>query len=98
VKVLVGEGCRVYVRVARRDMHNEQHDLIHEFPEYRERIHQLKVESAHFRKLSDEYHEIDRQVHRAETDIEPIADEPLEELKKRRLLLKDELYALLKAK
>jgi uncharacterized protein YdcH (DUF465 family) len=78
-------------------MHNEQHDLSHEFPEYRDRIHSLKLESAHFRKLADEYHELDRQVHRAETDVEPLSDEHVEELKKRRLLLKDELYALLKA-
>jgi uncharacterized protein YdcH (DUF465 family) len=78
-------------------MHNEQHDLSHEFPEYRDRIHALKLESEHFRRLADEYHALDRQVHRAETDVEPLADEHLEELKKRRLLLKDELYALLKA-
>lgn len=78
-------------------MHNEQHDLIHEFPEYRDRIHKLKQEDAHFRRLSDEYHELDRQVHRAETDVEPLSDEHLEELKKKRLSLKDQLYALLKA-
>jgi uncharacterized protein YdcH (DUF465 family) len=78
-------------------MHNEQHDLSHEFPEYRDRIHTLKAESAHFRNLFDQYHEIDRRVHRADTDVEPLSDEHAEELKKRRLLLKDELYALLKA-
>jgi uncharacterized protein YdcH (DUF465 family) len=78
-------------------MHNEQHDLVHEFPEYRDRIHALKQEDAHFRRLSDEYHELDRQVHRAETDVEPLSDEHLEELKKKRLSLKDQLYALLKS-
>lgn len=26
-------------------MHNEQHDLSHEFPEHRERIHTLKAET-----------------------------------------------------
>jgi uncharacterized protein YdcH (DUF465 family) len=36
-------------------------------------------------------------VHRAETDVEPLSDEHLEELKKKRLSLKDQLYALLKA-
>jgi uncharacterized protein YdcH (DUF465 family) len=78
-------------------MHNEQHDLSHEFPEYRERIHVLKAADAHFRTLFDEYHTLDRQLHRAGTDVEPLSDEHAEELKKRRLLLKDELYALLKA-
>ena len=78
-------------------MHNEQHDLSHEFPEYRDQIHTLKTENAHFRKMEEEYHALDREVHRAETDVEPLSDEHIEELKKRRLLLKDELYALLKA-
>lgn len=79
-------------------MHNEQHDLSHEFPEYRAQIHALKQQDPHFRKLADEYHELDRQIHRAETDVEPMADESLEPLKLRRLRLKDELYALLKNK
>jgi uncharacterized protein YdcH (DUF465 family) len=79
-------------------MHNEQHDLVHEFPEYRERIHELKLRDPHFRHQFDVYHTVDRQVHRAETDLEPMADEALEELKRQRLRLKDELYALLKAK
>lgn len=78
-------------------MHNEQHDLSHEFPEHRERIHTLKTEDAHFRRLFDEYHEVDRQAHRAGTDVEPVSDEHAEELKKRRLQLKDELLAMLKA-
>ena len=78
-------------------MFNEQHDLTHEFPEYRDRIHQLKTHDAHFRELFDKYHELDRQVHRSETDVEPVGDDYLEDLKKRRLQLKDELYTLLKA-
>jgi uncharacterized protein len=79
-------------------MHNEQHDLSHEFPEYRERIHELKTHDAHFRQLFHTYHDLDRQVHRSETDVEPMADEALEVLKRQRLALKDELYAMLKAK
>ena len=78
-------------------MHNEQHDLTHEFPEFKERIHTLKAENAHFRRLYDEYHELDAQAHRAGTDVEPVSDEHAEELKKQRLLLKDELYSILKA-
>jgi uncharacterized protein YdcH (DUF465 family) len=78
-------------------MHNEQHDLGHEFPEYREQIHTLKLSDAHFRNMSDEYHALDRQIHRAETDVEPMDDEPLQHLKERRVRLKDDLYAMLKA-
>jgi uncharacterized protein YdcH (DUF465 family) len=39
----------------------EKHDLIHELPEYKEAIHLLKTNSAHFAKLFDEYHELDHE-------------------------------------
>jgi uncharacterized protein YdcH (DUF465 family) len=45
-------------------MSNTPHELAEEFPEYKDRIHDLKVSDAHFRKLFDEYHEINREVHR----------------------------------
>lgn len=77
-------------------MQGEHHDLIHELPEYREKIHELKVSNPHFAKLFDEYHEIDHEVHRIEQEIETPSDEYTEELKKKRLLLKDELFAMLK--
>lgn len=77
-------------------MHNEHHDLIHEFPEHKERIHELKVSDSHFRRLFDEYHELDREIRRAETDIEPRSDFDIEKLKKKRLSLKDDLYEMIK--
>jgi len=75
----------------------EHHPLLKEFPEYHDRIHQLKVEDAHFRKLFDEYHEVDKEVYRMDENIEPVSDEVMEEMKKRRLALKDELLGMLKA-
>lgn len=77
-------------------MQGEHHDLIHELPEYREKIHELKVSDNHFAKLFDEYHEVDHEVRRIEQEIETPSDEYTEELKKKRLLLKDELFAILK--
>ena len=77
-------------------MHIDQHDLVHEFPEFRERIHELKMANAHFAKLFDEYHNIDHDVVRVEDGVEPTSDSYLEGLKKRRLKLKDELYAMLR--
>ena len=71
-------------------MLTEKHDLVHEFPEHRERIHDLKMSNAHFARLFDEYHEVDHEVHRIETGIENTSDEYLEERKKVRLHLKDE--------
>lgn len=77
-------------------MQGEHHDLVHELPEYREKIHELKVSDKHFAKLFDEYHEVDHEVRRIEQEIETPSDEYTEELKKKRLLLKDELFGMLK--
>ena len=77
-------------------MLNEKHDLIHELPEHRETIHNLKMTDAHFARLFDEYHEIDHEVHRIETDVETTSDDYLEEKKKQRLHLKDQLLLLIK--
>ena len=74
----------------------KHHDLIHEFPEYKEKIHDLKVSNAHFKGLFDEYHELDHEIHRIETDTEPAWDGVLNELRKKRVHLKDSLYSLLK--
>tara|TARA_R110002110_G_scaffold188924_2_gene397045 strand:+ start:308 stop:547 length:240 start_codon:yes stop_codon:yes gene_type:complete len=76
----------------------EKHDLIHELPEYREQIHEMKMNNAHFAKLFAEYHEVDHEVHRIETGAENTTDEFLEERKKVRLHLKDTLLGLLKEK
>ena len=74
----------------------ENHSLINEFPEFKDRIHQLKVSSTHFGRLFAEYDTVTHDVHRIETGAEAASDERLEALKKQRLQLKDSLYALLK--
>ena len=79
-------------------MNNEAHDLIHELPEYKDEIHRLKTEDNHFRRLFDEYHKVNKEVHRIEQGVEAHADEYVEDLKKQRLSLKDELFSILKAK
>ena len=78
-------------------MKNTPHELHDEFPQFAQQIHDLKVNDAHFARLFDQYHEVNRAVHRAETDVEPTSDEHMAELRKQRMTLKDELYALLKA-
>ena len=76
----------------------EKHDLNHEFPEHRERIHQLKVEDSRFAKLFEEYHDVDHEVRRIEMEIEATSDEYLEDKKKQRLLLKDQLHSIITEK
>lgn len=73
----------------------EHHDLIHEFPELRERIHDLKVHNAEFRKLFDEYHELTRSIENMENEVTPVSTQVEEDAKLRRVLLKDVLYGML---
>ena len=75
----------------------EQHDLNHEFPEYREQIHALKMSNGYFARLFDEYHDVNRNVVRVEVQAEIATDFELEDLKKRRLKLKDDLHGMLKS-
>lgn len=76
-------------------MAHTPHELAEEFPEYVEKIQVLKGSDAHFARLADEYHEINRAVHRAETDIEPTDDFNMEAMRKKRLVLKDEIFGML---
>ena len=78
-------------------MSHVPHELAEEFPDQTDRIHQLKAENAHFAALSDKYHEINRAVHRAETDVEPTDDAHMGEMRRERMRLKDEIAAMLRA-
>ena len=76
-------------------MLGEKHDLHHEFPEHRERIHELKIGNSHFAKLFEDYHQVEHEVRRIEEGVENTSDVYLEDLKKRRLSLKDALYSMI---
>ncbi len=78
-------------------MSHVPHELAEEFPEHAEALHALKISNAHFARLADEYHTLNRTIHRIETGIEPVSDAHESELRKQRLALKDEIYGLLKA-
>ncbi|WP_371037873.1 MULTISPECIES: YdcH family protein [unclassified Rhodosalinus] len=78
-------------------MSHTPHELHEEFPEFAEKISALKQSDAHFAKLADRYHDLNRQVHRAETNVEPVEELAEMQLRKERAGLKDEIYAYLKA-
>lgn len=78
-------------------MSNTPHELHEEFPEHADRITDLKTNNSHFAKLMDEYHEVNRAVHRAETNVEPTEELHETELRKKRAHLKDELWKMLSA-
>jgi hypothetical protein len=78
-------------------MLEENHDLAHELPEYKEAIHNLKMSDNHFKKLFDEYDDVNKEVLRIEKGVDAASDERLEELKKQRLALKDEMLEMLQS-
>ncbi|MEM9016910.1 MAG: DUF465 domain-containing protein [Verrucomicrobiota bacterium] len=73
----------------------EHHPLTTELPEYHDAIHKLKMSDAHFRRLMDEYEATDKEVFRMEEGIETPEDAVLNEAKKKRLDLKDQLLSML---
>lgn len=78
-------------------MSHTPHELSEEFPEHVEKMAALKQSNAHFAKLADSYHEVNRAVHRAETDVEPTSDNHMQQMRKQRMGLKDEIWSMLNA-
>ncbi|PCJ86005.1 MAG: hypothetical protein COA52_15525 [Hyphomicrobiales bacterium] len=78
-------------------MSNTPHELAEEFPEHVDKIRDLKMNNNHFVRLFDEYHTLNRDIHRAETNVEPTDDFHMEDMRKKRIRLKDELYGMLSA-
>lgn len=76
-------------------MSHTPHELAEEFPEHVQKISTLKETNAHFAKIFAEYHEVNRAIHRAETNIEPLGQFHEEDLRKQRALLKDQAYRML---
>ncbi len=76
-------------------MQVEHHDLDHEFPEFAAVINQLKQGDEHFTRLFAEYNGITAEIERLEEEDLPVDDFTIEEMKKRRVHLKDELYTIL---
>lgn len=78
-------------------MSNTPHELSAEFPEFIEKMSSLKVADKHFARLAEDYHDLNRKVHAAETNVQPREELAEMDLRKRRGALKDEIYAYLKA-
>lgn len=78
-------------------MSHVAHELTEEFPEKAAKIHALKQTDAHFARLVDEYHEVNRAVHRAETRVDTLDDAAEGALRQKRMKLKDEIFRTLSA-
>jgi uncharacterized protein len=76
-------------------MSHTPHELADEFPNAAEKIHLLKAHDPHFATLVEDYHAVNRQVHRAETRVEPMTEAAESALRHRRAHLKDNIARLL---
>lgn len=75
-------------------MSHTPNDLRDEFPDAVDILHQLKVHDAHFAKLAERYHDLNREIHRVESDVEAASDERIETLKKQRLAMLDDISTM----
>ncbi|MCC5982994.1 MAG: DUF465 domain-containing protein [Rhodobacteraceae bacterium] len=77
-------------------MSHTPHELAEEFPNATDAIHDLKLSDAHFARLAEEYHTVNRAIHRAETLVEPVSEQHEHELRRERMRLKDEIARILR--
>jgi uncharacterized protein YdcH (DUF465 family) len=78
-------------------MTHTPHDLHAEFPDDESVLHALKLNDGHFRLCSDQYHDINREIHRIEAGVDAASDFRVEDLKKSRLALLDEISGMIAA-
>ncbi|MEA3290969.1 MAG: YdcH family protein [Pseudomonadota bacterium] len=71
----------------------ERHDLHDEFPEHKELIDTLLSFSLAYR----EYDALDKEIMKIEQNVKPCTDAYCEELKMKRVHLKDHLYGILES-
>jgi uncharacterized protein YdcH (DUF465 family) len=76
-------------------MSNAPNDLAEDFPDKADRIRELKTSNNRFARLYDEYNELNRTIHRIETRVEPTTEDVEEDLKRRRVRIKDEILVIL---
>lgn len=69
--------------------------MLHEYRDVITKMKEDDVTNAHFLKIFDKHNALDDQIIKAENGETPMADAALEDLKKEKLLLKDEAYALI---
>lgn len=73
----------------------EKHDLHHEFPQYHQKMHDLRLNNSQFRRLFDEYQTVNAEIYKIETGAEVAADSVLNELRMKRVHMKDEVLNIL---
>jgi uncharacterized protein YdcH (DUF465 family) len=72
-------------------MHIDHHPLVHDFPEQRAELRDLRQTDPDFARLADEYEALDKRICRVEDGVELLADDALALLKRERVDLKDQV-------
>ena len=78
-------------------MHVDHHDLYTDFPEMKDAIDVLRKSNSYFARSMGAYSRLTGKVEDLEVHDMPVADFTLEDMKKQRVKLKDELYHFLLA-
>ena len=73
-----------------------RHIIEREFPEFQTEISRLKNNDPDFVRLLVEYDETDKRIYGLEQQSLPVSDDYFGNLKRHRVLLKDQLYTILK--
>jgi len=63
--------------------------------EYRDEISELKQSNAHFNRIFHDHNELDQKIQDAEKGRVGMSDKEIEVMKKKKLLLKDEIFKMI---
>jgi hypothetical protein len=69
--------------------------MLHEYRDVITHMKENNAANAHFLKIFDRHNDLDNQITKAENGEIPMTDMELEVLKKEKLLLKDQAYAMI---
>ena len=77
-------------------MYIQPHDVEHEFPEFKEVLLEMKSQDSRLADLVEEYERLNADIVDIEENDKLFQDFEFEEMKKRRLMLKDQIYFILR--
>ncbi|HEX5624100.1 MAG TPA: DUF465 domain-containing protein [Sulfuricurvum sp.] len=69
--------------------------MLHEYRDVITHMKENEATNAHFLKIFDQHNALDDQITKAENGEVPMTDVEMEQLKKEKLLLKDQAYAMI---
>lgn len=72
------------------------HQLHQAFPDDAEAVRRLRASDGRFARLAEAYDAVNEEIHRGETNLKPMDDFHMEDLRKERLRLLDEMAKMLR--